>query len=181
MEIGSVCVCVWERGRERERERESCERRGHRLTEECYIELFLIQVLIPYSGPYPLDSLTWVSQPGSTGGHLAPTPYGRSLFSQLVYISMFSALASLWSSWLPESLLLNRLWRTVLSVGTRAFRLPFWLFSCLESWNIRFKIPNDESVKGQYATQFESECGIFERRFLNFQGFCLKVKTIKRF
>ena len=37
-----------------------------RLTEDCYIDPFLIHVVTPYSGPYVLASLTKDFQQGST-------------------------------------------------------------------------------------------------------------------
>ena len=50
---------VWERDRS--------ERRKHRLGEDFDIDLFLTNVVIPYSGPYVLASLTGGPQPGSVG------------------------------------------------------------------------------------------------------------------
>ena len=43
-------------------------------TEECYIDLFLTHVVIPYSGPYVFASSTRGSQPGSVGRPLSPCP-----------------------------------------------------------------------------------------------------------
>ena len=62
-----------------------------RLTEDCNIDLFLTYIVIPYSGPYVLASLTVGSQLGSARGHL------NAVFSGL--------LVAFWAFWLPESFL----------------------------------------------------------------------------
>ena len=74
----SVSVREWQRPWDK--------RRGHRLAEDCYIELFLTHVIIPYSVPYTLASLTKTSQTWPTvcscpllGWHLLPWPVVASV------------------------------------------------------------------------------------------------------
>ena len=56
-----------ETGRKCERDKDD----GHRLVEDCYIDLFLTTLWILYSEPYIFASLMGDSHPGSTGCHLA--------------------------------------------------------------------------------------------------------------
>ena len=76
----SVCV--------RERHRQGDEGRGRRLAEDCYIEPFLNDVVIPYSGPYLFASLTRSSKPESHA-HL--------------YAHRSPNLSTVWLSWLCVS------------------------------------------------------------------------------
>ena len=50
-------------GHKHERERQGDEGRGQRLAEDCYIDLFLNHLVIPYSGAYEFATLTEGSQP----------------------------------------------------------------------------------------------------------------------
>ena len=86
---GSKLLSVWERDRERDKERQRDEIRGHKPVKDCYIDVFLTHVVIPYSEPYVLASLTRGSQLEATNPPRAPVS---------------PSLAFLWTPWLPDRL-----------------------------------------------------------------------------
>ena len=141
------------------RQRQRDRRRGHRIAEDYYIDLFLTYVAIPYSRPYVFASLTSGSQPGSAVGNWPLDETQRT--SDLTWLCLQMAdRDSLWLTiWHRYPSIYNfitptrssGLWFTW-SAHTHA-SLAFRQSLCLHSWNILSQWSLiDNSVKCQYAS-----------------------------
>ena len=139
---------------ERPRQRQGDEGRWHRLSEECYIDLFLTHVVIPYSGLYVFASLTRGSQLGAT----CPTPNTHRLLAGRAPNLLTARLTGrLWLTvilWVPVYIFFITPSRSGCdSLALHPHVNPRDLSSCLRSWNIlsqKFMI--NGSFKGQHAT-----------------------------